>query len=309
MVNTLRITSVLAAGLAIALISFSAVYGFRSETNVNELLETPTVLEQLDQSQDARPLKMDTKESPLVVQAKKFSLHLDPPAKAVSRPTGRTGGSITVKPVTPPAPPAKFQVVGISHHQDPNLSRALISETGAEQRWICLEDKIGHHTVVAIKEGGITLSNNQEVTLQARPKISLVMGAGDASPPRARPVAQAPSSRAAHARYAAPQPGVPRSIRSRSSAPAVRATTPRQAPLSDKDTETIQKLVQKLQSFRKNGEELSEAEERARLEIMSDLKAAHSQRLSRREAESLDTMGNRLDPNVALGSTPGNASK
>ncbi len=309
MVNTLRVTSVLAAGLAIALISFSAVYGFRSETNVEELLETPTVLEQLDQGQDTRPQVKSTQESPLVAQAKKFALHLDPPAAAVSRPRIGSGGSITVRPVTPPALPAKFQVVGISHHQDPNLSRALISETGADPRWICLDDKIGHHTVAAIKESGITLSNKQEVHLIPRPKISLVLGDGDASAPRgARPAAQAPMSSATHARYASPQPGIPRSIRSRTGVSPVRATTPRQAPLSDKDTEAMQKLVQKLHSFKRNGEELSAADERARQEIVNKLKAVHSQRLSRREADSLDTMGNRLDPNAAPGSTPASAS-
>jgi len=304
MVNTLRITSVLAAGLAIALISFSVVYGFRSDTNVDALLESPTVLEQLEENKDTRPQQTNTKESRLVVQAKKFALHLNPPARPVQRPTGGKAGAITVRPTTPPPPPAKFQVVGISHSTDPNLSRAMISEAGTAPRWVCLEDSIGHHTVIAINETGITLSNNQEVAMEQRPHISLVMAEGEVRPERTRSVADSVAevqrSRASQARYAAPQPGVPRPIRSRSIGSTVRTTPPRRPPLSDKDTAAMQKLIQKLHSFNKNGEALSPEDERARQEIVDKLKAVHSQRLSQREAETLDHLGNRLDPNVAL---------
>jgi hypothetical protein len=155
---------------------------------------------------------------------------------------------------------------------------------------------------MAIDANGITLSNNQEVTLQQRPKTSLVLGEGEMPQPRPRSVSTAsrsaptlPRSRT-QTRYAAPQPGVPRPVRSRT---IPRTAVRSQPPLSDKDTETIQKLVQKLHSLKRNGEELSEADERARQEIMEALKAAHSQRLSKREAESLDHLGNRLDPNAA----------
>jgi hypothetical protein len=300
MVNTLRITSVLAAGMAIALISFSVVYGFRSDTNVDEILESPTVLEQLEETKDSRPQQANAMESRLVVQAKKFALHLNPPARPVQKPVESKGGAITVRPTTPPPPPAKFQVVGISHSTDPNLSRAMISETGTDPRWVCLEDSIGHHKVIAINETGITLSNNQEVVMEQRPHISLVMKEGEVRPERTRSVAEAQRTRAAQARYAAPQPGVPRPIRSRSIGSTVRTTTPRRAPLSDKDTEAMQELIQKLHSFSKEGEELSPEDEQARQEIVDKLKAVHSQRLSQREAETLDDLGDRLDPNAAL---------
>lgn len=299
MVNTLRITSVIAVVLAISLISFSAVHGFKKNPEVDELLGTPTVKERADQNKGARVKAPDAKQSPLVIQAGKFALHLNPPPPPpVGRPdNSRAGDRVDREPVRPPA---KFSVTGISYSPtDPNLSRALIDEPGDGMRWVRLQDKIGHHTVQAINENGIVLSNNQEVTKMARHKVSLVVKEGEV---RATPRPSPSSSTMARTQprisvkgskdvlFNAPQPLAHRPVPSvsRSAATKPRVGLP---PMDAKDTAEMQRIVDQIRQQNAKGGDLTEEDKAKRKQILDRL-------TSRMRASRLNPSGIREpDPN------------
>ena len=297
MINTLRITSVLATGLAIALISFSAVYGFKSDPQVDQLLETPDILEQLKSTQGTRHQQPDAEKSPLVIQAKNFANHLDPPPLERDPVTRSRSGSRTPS-VTPQVVRAKFNVLSICYSAvDPNLSVALIKETGSDSRWVRLQDTIGRQIVTAIKEASLVLDNGQEeVPMTELPKTSLIVREGEEVTHPPRPISV---SRAGSSRYGAPKPVAYRPIPSSSRRSAL-PTTPRptRPPMDDKDTQEMQRIIEQLRDLNKRGAELSEEDQQKRKEIMERLtERMRAQRLSRRETQSLDTIGQRLDPN------------
>lgn len=315
MINTLRITSVLAAGLAIALISFSAVYGFKSDPEIDQLLKTPTILEEFKATKGVRHEQPDARKSPLVIQAKAFADHLDPPpaprAIGPSKPVSRG----TTRPVTPPPVSAKFNVLSICHcAADPNLSLALIQEAGADSRWIRRQDQVGHQSVVSIEEAAVVLDDGQRVPIEERPKMSLVVREGEEANVAARPVSvirpgttrSSRITRPGTSRYKPPRPLAHRPLPS--AARRTHTTEPKQpkrpvpSPMDEEDTQEMQRVIDQLRELNRKsgGGELSESDEQKRKEIMERLTSRmRAQRLSRQETRSLDTIGQRLDPNGA----------
>ncbi|MHC4221813.1 MAG: hypothetical protein ACYST9_05275, partial [Planctomycetota bacterium] len=130
MVKTLRITSVLAAVLAVGLFAPSMAFGVDSNKEVEKFLSSPGVIEKFNKAKGRKKTAGTSQVSPLVKQAKAFALYLDPPPSP-SRSKGARPGTTKTTTRRPPVVSAKFDLVGTSYYQShPELSLALINQPG-----------------------------------------------------------------------------------------------------------------------------------------------------------------------------------
>jgi len=181
MIKTLRITSVLVAMGAIALLGFSVVYGIDKDSEVQNLIKSDGPVARFEQNQGkvAAQKNVNTKH-PLVAAAEKFALLLNPPKPTpVVRPTPKLGTN-RVPAKAAEGVSSNSELVGICYNaQDPNLSFALIDTPGKGQRWVGLNDKIDHHVVHEIKDGEVILMNGakfEPLTIQKKATVSLIKG-------------------------------------------------------------------------------------------------------------------------------------
>ena len=190
MIKTLRITSVLAALLAIAFVGISVVYGTEDDPEVDELLKAPGAVEQFEKNKgkDARDTSADAK-SPLVVAAESLAKLINPPPTRVVRPPQSAGTKISRRPpkVAPKKTTAKFTVIGTCYSEIPANRCAFIDEPGQGQHWVRESDKIGHLTIKEIKDGVVVVDNGQELeeipVVEATVVSLLDDGKGQASAP------------------------------------------------------------------------------------------------------------------------------
>jgi hypothetical protein len=198
MIKTLRITSVLVALGAIALLGFSAVYGIDKDPEVQALVGSDGPVAQFEKSQGrAEAQKNVNTKHPLVAAAEQYALLLNPPKPPQPVPTRRT-------PVTNRIPAvaknigSSTKLLGICYNaQDPNLSFALMDMPGKGQRWVGVHDEIDHHVVHEIMSSEVVLLNGdkrQVLAIEKKTTVSLIKGenqgvAGneqDGEPPHAR---------------------------------------------------------------------------------------------------------------------------
>ncbi len=144
MIKTLRITSIIAVALAVVFFVFPAVFGVRSDEQLEQFLNSAGVIEKFSKAKGKESTKSESQISPLVKQAEAFALYLNPPKPKKAPPTRRTDRpSIIPRPPAPVSP--KFKLIGTSHYAShPELSLALIDEVGKGLRWVRQSSKLGH---------------------------------------------------------------------------------------------------------------------------------------------------------------------
>ena len=151
MIQTLRITSVVAAILAGIFFVFPVIYGVRSDESVDKFLQTQSVKEKFENAADIKAKKGDNRVSPLVEQADAFALYLNPvkqPVRTISKgvKTPNITSNINVTP--------KFKVYATSFYpENPQLSQALIDEPGKGRFWVRQSSMVGHLLVEQVKDG------------------------------------------------------------------------------------------------------------------------------------------------------------
>ena len=158
MVNTLRITSIVAGILAVALLSFSTVFGIQKDVDpeVVALLQTPSARDVFKKTHgEQQPVAKNQKPS-LVVEAEKYTA-VPPTPRPKTEPRQIAG-----RPPVPRKPPtpvtAKFDLLATSFFPaDPNQSCAMVKETGGHYRWLNIGDSIGHQVVKDIQDGKLIL--------------------------------------------------------------------------------------------------------------------------------------------------------
>jgi len=175
MVKTLRITTIIAAILAVILLFFFALSGTRKDPQAEDFLSLPGTVEQFSKTAGRKSAPSD-QASPLVTQASVFAKYLNP-----AKPPARTQTSRGPRPTItnrPKTVSAKFDLIGTSFHpSDPNLSLALIDETGKGFRWVRKSTKIGHLVVEQIKDGTLVVRDGErtfDMAAQRKPVKSLV---------------------------------------------------------------------------------------------------------------------------------------
>ncbi|HUT28480.1 MAG TPA: hypothetical protein VMX13_01715 [Sedimentisphaerales bacterium] len=190
MIKTLRITSVIAAIVAVGLTAFPMFFGFDSDEDIEQFLNSPSIIDQFGQSRGSRSPKDDADGSPLVAQAKGFAEYLNPakpPPSRVAVTPGNSGDPNRPPPPPPPPPPpgGKFTVVATSVYEShPDMSLVLINEPGKGSHWVRQGAEVMHLTIEQVKEGVIVVQGGGKTYELAVPpvrEVSLLEGASPVS--------------------------------------------------------------------------------------------------------------------------------
>ncbi len=177
MIKTLRITTIVAAFLAVIFFVLPVVFGGRSDKKIEQFLNSAGIVEQYNKATDNKEKTSQNQISPLITQAEAFAKYLNPPPKP------KPATPIVPKPaVSPPKPrgpvTAKFTLVGTSVHEaQPELSLAFINEPGKGLRWIRQGSQVEHITIQQVKDGIVVVQDGQrtfEIAAQQKPERSLL---------------------------------------------------------------------------------------------------------------------------------------
>lgn len=184
MVKTLRITSILIAVLAVAILALPVVSGADTDSKKTKKDSGfESVVEKFKKTEHGRTAKSADQTPPLIKEAKAFALYLNPPKPKVQRAQSpvipRTDRAIP--PVISIPRNAQFNLIGTCIHQsDPNLSVALIDVLGKDQRWVRQSEAVGHLIIKKIKQGSVVINDGTrtyELPMIAKPvEKSLVVG-------------------------------------------------------------------------------------------------------------------------------------
>ena len=161
MIKTLRITSFLAAILAITFFVTLVVYGVHKDENIEKYLNSPDIITQFITAKGSLAKTDDNQISPLVQQAQAFSLILNPPKPKETARTPSTGRS---KPnvATEPSVKPKFTVKGTSYFKaNPELSMVLIDEPGKGTHWVRQSAMVGHLLIEDVKDGLVVVKSSE----------------------------------------------------------------------------------------------------------------------------------------------------
>jgi len=293
MINTLRITGVIAVLLAGVLFVFPVVFGVRNDEGVNEFLRSPGAREKFEKAADSNAKTSEDRASPLVQQAEAFALYLNPPRSsfvAASKEQKASG----LQPKMPDTTP-KFKVFGTSYCQDnPELSLALIDEPGRGRRWVRQSSAVGHLVIEQVKDGVVVVKSNEETYEVAVEQIPQAAATTPTSP-----VSTVPAPRGVPS-YSRTVPSA--SARTPSGTMPAARVLPQQPGNTEKDAK-LQELARQLIDVQKNaasgsGAELTSEEKTARtLELITQYRAAQrSVRVSPKEAKELGDLGREFEP-------------
>ena len=163
MINTLRITSVLAAiaaGVLIYYFLIPMVVGAEGDERIEKIVASPTVVEKFKETKGANR-KSTGGDPPLVQQANAFARYLSPPKTNTT--TGFTRGPKTDRgnvlgPTTP-----KFKVFATTYFEgNPQLSQALIDEPGKGRHWVRQSSMVGHLLIEQVKDGVVIVKSSKD---------------------------------------------------------------------------------------------------------------------------------------------------
>ena len=163
MINTLRITSVLAAiaaGVLIYYFLIPMVVGAEGDERIEKIVGSPTVAEKFKETKGANK-KSTGGDPPLVQQANAFARYLSPPKKSTT--TGFTRGPKTdrVSVIGPTTP--KFKVFATTYFEgNPQLSQALIDEPGKGRHWVRQSSMVGHLLIEQVKDGVVVVKSSKD---------------------------------------------------------------------------------------------------------------------------------------------------
>jgi len=298
MIKTLRITTIVAAILAVIFFAFVVVCGVRSDENMEELLNSPGVIEKFNKS---APDKAKTSQSsPLVQQATSFALYLNPPKPKIPSPVaGR--GSAALQPG--PAVTPQFKVKGTCYYKGrPELSLVLIDEPGKGLRWVRQSSKVGHLLIEQVKDGLVVVKDGSrtfELIAEQQPEPSLLEGApavplkrtGFPSQAELSGRAPVPTGSKSAVPFPTPWRTGPGVTDSKIKIPQAKDMSPEK---DAKMNELIERLRQIQNSFKsdKTGSGTSAKEKTEMMEIL--ISKFKSSRLSVEEAKKLSTLGKKL---------------
>ncbi len=292
MINTLRITSIIAVILAVVLFGFSAVLGVRGDEGRNEILNAPDAIKKFTSAKGAKTRRSGDQVSPIVKQAKAFALYLNPPPKPKKKKAlARSKASAIPR---PPSTSVKFKLIGTCFYaSNPEKSMALIDLPGEGLKWVRQSGEVNHQVFVQITDGLVVVNDGKksfEVVPVRTPVRSLIRGEG--------PGPSAPEVK---------KPALPVS-----NMPKTRPVTAKSPPKSkvpqispERNAELMKKLMEQIKTMRDNSQSgIANPQDSAEMmkKFMSELQ---SERLDSDEAKRLGRLGRRLkqgtvDPNKPL---------
>jgi len=158
MVTEFKIGKVASAQLIFMAVAALNSVSYAEQLNLKEILSRPGVAEQMQASYSGKSTYDGQQDTPLVVQAKKFALRINPPPppEPVQRPATEN------RPVRPKAEvSASFKLLGTSYHfGDAAQSWALIDEVGKGMHWVKQGGKVGHLNIEKVGDGSVLINDN-----------------------------------------------------------------------------------------------------------------------------------------------------
>lgn len=314
MIKTLRITTIIAAFLAVGLLAFPVVYGYRGDEEIEKFLKSPGAIEKFNKAKGAK-VNTGNQVSPLVKQATLFALIINPPPPRPRDPI-RMAKPPTARPVVPERVPdkvftTKFDLVGTSYYASrPELSLAYIDEPGKGLYWVRQGARVGHLLIEEVRDGSLIVKDREKtVTLMPKraPKKSLIKGETTSTSTTTFPGASASITSTSSVPVAA---GVVSVVEKTTTALPVGRRRPPQADTTEQDADAaLANFLNKLkaqQAGAGTGEGGSGAAEKANLkEAIADFEAM---RVPADEAKRLDRLGKELKQ-VRRNPTGGGGSK
>jgi hypothetical protein len=161
MVKTLRITTVIAALLAIAVFAFPVLYGVKTDENIQKFLNSPDVLEKFKAISGNKIQTKTDQVHPLVQQSQVFAKILNPPPS--ERPVVKPSPGPGIKVDLPPTVKPQFTLISTSYYEaHPELSLALINEPGKGNSWVRQSSTVNHLLIEQVKDGYVIVRNGEE---------------------------------------------------------------------------------------------------------------------------------------------------
>jgi hypothetical protein len=168
--------------LAVGLLAFPVVYGYRGDEAIEKFLKSPGAIEKFKKAKGAK-VKTGDQVSPLVKQAALFALIINPPPPAPTPRTRAKAPPVARKVDSIPDPirsTAKFSLIGTSYYASrPELSLAYIDEPGKGLHWVRQGSKVAHLVIEEVKNGSLIVKDRETtITLVPKraPKKSLLKG-------------------------------------------------------------------------------------------------------------------------------------
>ena len=293
MIKTLRITSFLAAILAITFFVTLVVYGVHKDEDIEKYLNSPDVITQFRTATGSRAKTNDSQISPLVQKAQAFSAIINPPKPkppARSQPRGR---SIATEPNVKPHFTLKGTIV---HEANPELSMVLIDEPGKGSHWVRQSTMVGHLLIEDVKDGLVVVKSSEE-TYELKIEEKLITSSTSRSssvPNRSTPTRPTGNTNSSSTRQVVrPEPRQGRLINPTNRPQPTTINPDRSAELED--------LVEKLRELRSqpdsdgNNAGPSNEEKAALIEnLITNFRNSNSN-INEKEAEKLDILGDMLE--------------
>jgi len=311
MVNTLRITSVVAVLIASVLLvlvvgpesmlpQVLAKFAMGGDEEIERILDAPGVVDRFRENQGTQNQIRKEATPPLVKQAEVFA-GIITPRKPVS-PVAKTGsrGGVRRPPVIKPVPTsAKFNLVGTAYSaSDPEASFAYIRLADDTYQWVRKGDEVGHLQVKEIKNCSIICwdgHSDVEMVADPAPETGSVLEASGASAAQSGvPIAPAKPAEGRITGPPVPRPWAP-------GRPAAAANP----NLRAKDRERMEELVGRIRESAGAGAAASPEDRAAMMKkLMAEFK---SSRVGAEEAESVEDLGRELNESQQTppSSTPG----
>jgi hypothetical protein len=242
-----------------------------------EYIKTPGAVEQF-KKQKKSPSSDSSDTPPLVQEAEKFSLYLNPPEP---KPQPQPRNNQKTSPRRSPAIPnvtkkpqrssVKFDLLGTSHFPaEPKLSFALIDMPGKGLRWVQQSSKVGHLTVQQIKDGSIIVKDNsktEEVFVPQPEKTNLLKNKDRQSQPQGG--SSYSSTESVQTKKTEPQADKPAETTRKSAPPQAIIPDSKRAEVGEELMSQMDALSRTVKSGEQNPEQLKE-KQKALIKAMFD---------------------------------------
>lgn len=179
-----KIISIFVSIVAVAVIILPAVWGADTAKESQNVAANNNILQRFQKTRVAKQSASQDEVSPLVKEAKAFSLYLNPPPPPPPPPVGpgkaNSDPGVFIEPPRPPVP-GQFKLIATCvNESNPELSLALIDLPGEGTKWVRQSSKVNYLIIKEIKAGMVVASNGQQsINIMIEPKPfqpSLVKG-------------------------------------------------------------------------------------------------------------------------------------
>jgi hypothetical protein len=145
------------AFLALALFALNSTSFAASPPTLKDIITKPGVAEQMQSNYGGKTTYDGQQDTPLVIQARKFALRINPPPPP--EPVHKQSENRPIRPQAEIAP--QFKLIATSYHfSDQKQSWALIDEVGKGLHWVRQGSVVGHLNIQKVGDGGVLIDDN-----------------------------------------------------------------------------------------------------------------------------------------------------